>query len=207
MWQGGGGSEVSLSAAPESLASAGPTVLSQIGQGYQTPACGMTKDACVKGGLSCTEMGWKSGSRATHQDGGLGGSARFRTERLKRDWQLHETGRQDIIATCLRTTLHRMNAAGAHIAADQGLHPEFRQCLIMHRWALEANSKPWDASIRQRHMMFLQSVVEVTASKCEVPSGHLGPHPSQPIGLSRNLQGPAQLKRDRLQDGRQGLAC
>lgn len=52
-----GGSEVSLSAAPESLASAGPTVVSHIGQGCQTPACGMTKGACLKGGLGCAEMG------------------------------------------------------------------------------------------------------------------------------------------------------
>lgn len=31
--------------------------------------------------------------------------------------------------------------------------------------------------------------------------------PGHFIGLSRNLQGPAELKRDRLQDRRQGLAC
>lgn len=53
----GGGSEVSLSAAPESLASAGSTVLSQIGQGCPTLARGLTKGACLKGGLGCAEMG------------------------------------------------------------------------------------------------------------------------------------------------------
>lgn len=98
------------------------------------------------------------------------------TKRLERYWQHRETGRQEIIATCVRTTLHRMNAAGAHIAADQGLRPEFRRRLIMHhRWAFEANSKAWDASIRQRHMMSLEHVVEVTASKSHVPAGHPGP--------------------------------
>lgn len=71
-----GSSEVSLSAAPESLASAGPTVLSQIGQGCQTPACGMTHGVCVKSGLGCVEMGWKGGSGVAGQVGGLGGSSR-----------------------------------------------------------------------------------------------------------------------------------
>lgn len=98
-----------------------------------------------------------------------------------------------------------MNAADAHKAADQGLHPEFRRCLIMHRWALEANSKPWDASIRQRHMMFLQPVLEVTTSKRHVPVENRG---TPPIHRAQSdLQDPAELKRDRLQDGMQGSAC
>lgn len=91
-----------------------------------------------------------------------------------------------------------MNATEAHIAADQGLRPEFRRCLIMHGWALEASSKPWDASIRQRHMMFLQPVVEVTASRRQVPAGHPG---TQPAHRARSdLRGLAWLKHHGLQE-------